>query len=181
MHASGNTSSGMERPLAARVIRIVYPLESKIMGKPTLEQQTMDAGVGKLMPLLSPYGFSHASSDTGSSSGGRFATATFTKNNLEIGLIVRFGSELGCPNYSEGNGYAGHGGLMSAVDPDAEPRLVPNGPISYCAVDGGDPFDALMYDLEQTILPALKRDPAGFSVSLAQAHGRFQRQLKGGG
>ena len=141
----------------------------------------MDAGVAKLMPLLSSYGFSLASSDTGSSSGGRFATATFSKENFEIGLIVRFGSELGCPNYSEGHGYAGHGGLISAIDSDAQPRLVPNGPISYCAVDGGDPFDALMHDLERTILPSLKNDSAAFRVSLARAHGRCQRQLKGGG
>jgi hypothetical protein len=158
-----------------------YPLESNTMGRLTLEQQTMNAGVAKLMPLFSAHGFILASSDTGISSGGRFATATFRKGNLQIGLIVRFGSELGCPNYSERNGYADHGGLISTIDPGAEPRLVPNGPISYRAVDSGDPFDALMDDLEQTILPALKRDPAGFSMSLAQAHGRFQRQLKGGG
>ena len=141
----------------------------------------MITGVLKLIPLMSSYGFSHETSDSGTSSGGRFATVKFTKDALEIGLIVRFGSELGCPNYSEGKGYAGHCDLMSFIDPCAVPKLVPNGSISYCSAQGGDPFEALLYDLEHTILPALKKDSIAFSSALAKAHGKFQRKLKGGG
>jgi hypothetical protein len=149
------------------------------MGRTSPEQQTLNAGVMKLIPLLSSYGFSVAASNAGSSSGGRFATATFTRGKLEIGLIVRCSSELDCPNYTEGHGYAGHSELIAALQSGIEPKLVPNGPISYWAADGGDAFDALMYDLERIVLPALKHDPAEFSAALAQAHRRFQHQLKG--
>jgi len=143
------------------------------MGKLSPEQQIMNAGVAKLQPLLASYGFSNASLNSGSSSGGRFATATFTRDNLEIGLIVRFGCEFGCPNYTEGNGYAAHGALILALVPNAELRLIPSGFVSYCAADGGDSFDALKEDLEQIILPALRDDPEGFSSALAKARFRI--------
>ena len=112
------------------------------------ETTTLKTGITVLMPVLSLHGFSHDAEDSGSSPGGRFATVTFKRNNLEIGLIVRSKSKLGCPNYTLGHGYAGHARVMAEINTDCNPKLIPDDFISYHAVDGSDPFDALKSDLE---------------------------------
>lgn len=152
------------------------------MTNPTLEADTLDAGVQQLLPLLSSYGFSRKASHTGSSSGGPYATATFVCDKLEIGLIVRFKSELGCPNYTEGKGFAGHSRLIAKLNQDYEPSLVSDGSgITYCSADGGDAFLALRDDLDKLILPAFRDAPEAFSDALVRAHKEFMRRLTKGG
>jgi hypothetical protein len=143
------------------------------MAKENPEGDTLAAGIAKLMTLLAAHGFSHISGDSGVASGGRFATANFRRKNLEIGLIVRSKSSLGCPNYTEGHGYAGHSDLIAELDPSFEPRLVTDSGMDYHARDGGDAFDALFEDLQNIILPTLENTPEEFSRALANAHKRM--------
>jgi hypothetical protein len=138
----------------------------------------LEAGVAKLQPLLTSLGF-ESGSDGGVSSGGPFATGYFRRGKLEIGLIVRNGDQLGCPNYSEGRGYASHTDMFWALGRAGEARLIPGDSLSYKASDGGDPFDALFADFEQVILPALQESPDTFSAALARAHKKFQDNLRG--
>jgi hypothetical protein len=151
------------------------------MAEQSPEFITLNDGIAKLMPLLSTHGFSRESPDLGSSSAGRFAAVTLKRDNLEIGLIVRFGTKLGCPNYTLGNGYAGHARVMMELNPECQPKLVPDDSISYCAVDGSDPFDALKFDLETYLLPILSNDSDGLNAAVARAATAFQRELKGNG
>ena len=145
------------------------------------ETTTLKTGITVLMPVLSLHGFSHDAEDSGSSSGGRFATVTFKRNNLEIGLIVRSKSKLGCPNYTLGHGYAGHARVMAEINTDCNPKLIPDDFIAYHAVDGSDPFDALKSDLETYFFPLLSNDSDALDAAITRAARAFQRELKGGG
>lgn len=144
-----------------------------------IECNYLEIGVAKLRPLLVADGFKYYSGDQAASSGGSFATGFFRKGNLEIGLIVRNRKQLGCPNYSEGHGYAGHTDLFSALGRQEEQNLVAGDYLSYQAKDGGDPFDALFTDFEQVILPALRKSPIDFSAAISRAHKMFQNSLRG--
>jgi hypothetical protein len=143
------------------------------------ERLFLEAGVAKLKPLFTSHGFEYSSGDQAVSSGGPFATGFFRRDKLEIGLIVRDGNRLGCPNYSEGHGYASHGDVFWALGRAGEARLVPADFLFYKARDGGDSFDALQQDFEQVILPALQHSPDGFSAAIARAHRKFQNELRG--
>ncbi len=152
------------------------------------ERLFLDKGIAKLQPLLTAHGFEWDSGVQAISSGGPFANGFFRKGKLEIGLVVRDKKHLGCPSYSEGYGYAGHEDLFWALGHEGEMRLVHDyveGKPSYAqslhykAKDGGDPFDAFLFDLEQVILPALKASQTEFSAALARAHKKFQKSLSG--
>jgi hypothetical protein len=144
------------------------------------ERTYLAVGIEKLETLLKEYGFDYYPGDQAVSSGGRFALGFFRRGNLEIGLIVRHQNELGCPNYSEGGeGYAGHDDLFWALGKEGESMLVPGQDLAYVARDGGDPFDALLSDLEHVILPAIQKSDADFSRARARAHKKFQDQLRG--
>jgi len=142
------------------------------MSTRTLELETLTSGIAMLQPILTIYGFSVALPNTGSSSGGRFATVEFAHNSLVIGLIVRFAIRLGCPNYTEGHGYTAHDTLISELKTDTPQMLVPDDMLSYKAVDGGNPFAALAHDLSEIVFPSLASDPDGFSSALARSHRR---------
>ena len=139
----------------------------------------LEAGVAKLEPLLTSFGFEYGSGDGAVSSGGPFATGFFRRGKLEIGLIVRNGDQLGCPSYSEGRGYASHTDIFWALGRAGEARLIPSDFLSYKASDGGDSFDALFADFEHVILPTLQESPDSFSAALARAHRKSQDELRG--
>lgn len=151
------------------------------MTDPSPELTTLRSGIAKLMPLLSLHGFLYDLDTSGSSSGGRYAAVTLKRNNLEIGLIVRSQTKLGCPNYSLGHGYAGHASVMTEIDSECKPRLACDEFHSYIAVDGGDPFDALKSDLERYFLPLLSNDPDALDAAITRAVRTFQRELNGNG
>ena len=138
----------------------------------------MRSGLEKIRPLLGLEGFRFEPGDEAASSGGAFATCVFRRGSLQVGLIVRNGNQLGCPNYSAGHGYAGHDDVIWALGRDGKAQLVLRGR-SYTAADGGDPFDALATDLRDVILPALRKSEAAFSAAIARAHRKFQKSLKG--
>jgi hypothetical protein len=58
----------------------------------------LDGVVGRLRPLLDPLGFALAYGDEAVSSGGPFATGSFSRPPFYIDLIVR-DDRLGLPNY----------------------------------------------------------------------------------
>ena len=145
----------------------------------TRERLSLNRGIAKLQPLLAEYGFQYEPGDQAVSSGGAFATGFFRRGKLEISLIVRFGDQLGGPNYSEGAGYAGHTDMFWALGRAGEATLVPSDSLSFKARDGGDAFEALLTDFETIILPALQESPNDFSAALARAHRKFQDKLRG--
>jgi hypothetical protein len=141
------------------------------------ESAFLNAGVAKLTPLLAEHGFTYKPGDTGSASGGPFATGTFWRGNLEIGLIVRSRNKLGCPSYSEGRGYAGHDDLLKVLGV-ANPALIPSEFPVFIAANKGDPFDALAVDLQRVLL-MLRNSEIDFRSAIAAAHQMFQDKLFG--
>ena len=142
------------------------------------ESKILRAGVAKLTPALGRSGFHVDWGDEGVSSGGSFATCFFRKGAVEIGLIVRAPGELGCPNYSIGDGYAGHGDLLWALGHAGEGKLVSGDFLSYHAVDGGDPFDALLHDLITFVLAAYA-SPGHLENAITRAHKKGMDALFG--
>ena len=143
----------------------------------TAERVFLDAGAAKVLPVLTPHGFEYVPGYVGVSSGGSFATGSFRGGAFEIGLIVRNRAALGCPNYSVGEGFAGHDDLIAALGAAGTERLISGTWSSFIAREGTDAFEALSADLEQIILPALTRSEATFRLALANAvdehHGRL--------
>ena len=121
----------------------------------TPERAALDAGAERLLAPLSAHGFAYSRGVQGVSSGGPFAVGFFRRGPLEIGLVIRSGHELGCPNYSAGRGYAGHADLMYELGAAGREQLVEDSWWAFKGRDGGDPFDALRHDLESIVLPAL--------------------------
>ena len=80
-----------------------------------------------------------------------------------------------------GHGYAGHARVMTEIETKCKPRLIPDDFISYDAVDGGDPFDALQSDLETYFLPLLSNDPDALDAAITRAARAIQRELEGTG
>jgi hypothetical protein len=142
------------------------------------ERRTLDAGVEKLRPSLNARGFEYSTGDHAVSSGGPFAVGFFRRGDIEIGLIVRSKTALGCPNYSAGHGYAGHEDLISALGADGRQDLVSGEWPSFQSRGGGDPFDALRHDLEHIILPAFDESEVRFRASLARACERARERFK---
>jgi hypothetical protein len=133
-------------------------------------------GIEKIRSVLEDRGFQYVPGEKGGSSSGPFAIGFFRRtvgflrrDVLEIGLIVRFGNQLGCPNYSDGRGYAGHEDLVWAIDAAAQARLVAGEFLSCRSKLGGDPFDALKADLVEIVLPALDASEAKFRKALRRA------------
>jgi hypothetical protein len=119
------------------------------------EQEALRRGVQRLTPTLTAHGFQYTDGDQAVSSGGPFAVGFFRRGPLELGLIIRSRDRLGCPNYSVGHGYAGHGSLVWALGADGTERLIEVEHVHMKDRDGGDGFDALLEDLETIILPTL--------------------------
>ena len=133
------------------------------------ESKVLSAGVKHLDESLAERGFTYRSGAKAHSSGGPFATGHFRKGDIEIGLIVRNKSQLGCPNYSIGNGYAGHQDVVTALGYSGQEELVEGEFLEFIARNGGDPFEALRSDLNRLILPQLDRGEAAFRESLGRA------------
>lgn len=147
----------------------------RLYGRRSAERTSLDAGVKKIRPLLAEYGFEYVPGDEAVSSGGPFAVALFRRGDLEIGLIVRDGNDLGCPNYGEGQMHVGHSNLIWTLGHAGEEELVESSWTSYIAKSGGDPFVALRSDLRKIILPELRKSESGFRLALARA--REKRRL----
>jgi hypothetical protein len=141
------------------------------------ERVFLDAGAAKVLPVLTLHGFEYVPGDAGVSSGGSFATSSFRRGAFEIGLIVRHRAALGCPNYSVGEGFAGHHDLIAALGAAGTERLISGPWPSFVDRDGTDAFEALSADLEQVILPALTRSEASFRLALANAVHEHQGRL----
>ncbi len=135
----------------------------------TPERAALDAGAERILAPLSAHGFEYSRGDQGVSSGGPFAVGFFRRGALEIGLIIRSGHELGCPNYSAGRGYAGHADLMYELGAAGREQLVEESWWAFKGRDGGDPFEALRHDLETIVLPALASSATQFLAALARA------------
>ncbi len=142
--------------------------------EPTDEHQFLEAGLANLLPLLAAHGFSRVDSAGGVSSAGPFAAVTLRRGTIELGLIVRDRVRLGCPNYSAGGGYVGHTEVLKALDPERRPALVEDAWFHFKATDGGDPFEALLADLSEVVLPAIANDEERFRRILADA---FRRRM----
>lgn len=143
----------------------------------TDEQRFLEAGVARLIPLLSAHGFVRAESEAGRAHS-YFATTTFRRGTLEIGLIVRDKNRLGCPAYSAGDGYVGHTELLQALDPEREAALVLDEFVHFKAADSGDPFEALRADLAEVVLPAIANDETGFRRILTAEVARWMAALR---
>jgi len=156
-----------------------------LFGSRRREAKYLSSGITSLRGLMTAYGFKYSSGTTATSSGGAFANGFFRRGTLEIGLVVRNGDELGCPNYTTGDGYAGHEDLIWALGSAGTEALVPAkphagvfvGPLSYVNREGGDAFAALGLDLERIILPSLGRSESEFYDSLARAVKKGQSEI----
>jgi len=135
----------------------------------TAERAALELGIERLGGVLRVRGFEYSSGEEAASSAGPFAVGVFRRAELEIGLIVRNGNALGCPNYSRGRGYAGHNHLIWALGAEGKEQLVPGDWVSFRARTGGDPFDALRNDLVSIVLPALDASELDFLASLSRA------------
>jgi len=135
------------------------------------EQIELQTGVGRLDRVLRPLGFEYSLGSPGVSSGGPFAVATFRRRSLEIGVIVRNGNQLGCPNYSVGNGYAGHQDLIAQLGHGSEELLIPGPHLSYIGKNNLDAFEALGRDLEAYVVPALLESEHAFEDGITSSGG----------
>lgn len=143
------------------------------------EREALRRGAQKLLPTLTAHGFQYTEGDQAVSSGGPFAVGVFRRGQLELGMIVRSGDRLGCPNYSVGQGYAGHGSLVWALREDGNERPVEDEHVHMKDRDGGDGFDALLQDLETIILPALRASEESFFAALDRASRKDLNPLLG--
>jgi len=134
---------------------------------PTGVQARLNAGCQTVRALMVARGFA-VSDQHGVASGGAFATMTFRRGPLEIGLIARDGG-LGCPNYSIGTGYVGHQDLMKVLGAAEAGSLVPGNHLAYRHRDGEDPFEALVDDFRRFVLPMLDRSEADFREAVVAA------------
>jgi hypothetical protein len=141
------------------------------------ESAFLTAGVNALRALLEPRSFCFQADTSATSSRGSFAAGYFRRPDLEIGLIVRNGSQLGCPNYSAGRGFAGHGDLVAALGAAGREKLIEGPHLEFVSRNGGPAFDAFHADLETFILPALDRSTEEFHASLAAAVRTGQARL----
>jgi hypothetical protein len=83
---------------------------------------------------------------------------------------------LGCPNYSNGSGYAGHDDIVEALGHAGQEHLVPGDSLAFRARDGGDAFDALQSDFERIILPAFDRSEKDFRAAVDSAVRRLRER-----
>jgi len=140
-----------------------------------LERLYLEAGLGKLRPLLEAHGFEWEPVAIGATHSrfNTWAVVHLRRPNLEIGLIVRNQNELGCPNYAMEpyERFASHRSLLAALHKQDGARLVPESQhgVSYRAKDGGDPIDALHADLRDAILPVLRESEEKFFKALSDA------------
>jgi hypothetical protein len=137
-----------------------------------IEREIMNSGVEQIRPYLEARQFEYSSGEQGVASAGPFAVASFRRRCLQLGLIVRQGSGLGCPNYSDGTFYVGHHDLIASLNADGREKLVEGTWPSFTARHGGDAFEALRDDLDSIILPALDVSEATFIELLGRAYER---------
>jgi hypothetical protein len=140
------------------------------------ERTRLNDGLSAIRPLLEARGFTYSEAEQAVSSGGSFAVANFSRGDMEIGLIVRNGSQLGCPNYAAADGYVGHDDLIWALGHEGKEQLVEGDWHSFRARDGGNVFDALRADLELIILPVLDRSEEAFRTAVAGARAHLQEK-----
>jgi hypothetical protein len=141
------------------------------------EQQTLRDGVERVEQVLRSHGFTHTLQEPGISSGGPFAVAEFRRGKLNIGLIVRNKDQLGCPNYSVGQGFAGHQDLIAELGHTGEEQLVSGSDLSYVGKDDQNPFDALIADLQEFIVPWIEKSEESFLAALRRAVARHHERL----
>lgn len=136
-----------------------------------------ERGIAAVRGTFAERGFKYLPGTRATASAGPFATGSFRKADLEIGLIVRNTNQLGCPNYSVGRGCAGHEDVMWALGHAGSEQLVAGQHLEFVARNGGDPFTALAADLETFIFPAFDRSEQDFHriVDAAVKHVRDVR------
>lgn len=144
------------------------------------ERETLERGISLIDELLLAHGFKRYSGDhDGVSSGGRFATCEYRRRDLRLELVVRSKTGLGCPNYSEGNGYAGHSDVIKHLGCSGVERLIGEEYGRFRDRHGGDPFDAFKHDLERILLPALKASKSAFRDAIRKTQEEFMGSLRG--
>jgi hypothetical protein len=141
----------------------------------------LDGVVGRLRSLLEPWGFALAQGDEAVSSGGPFATGSFSRAPFHIELIVR-GDRLGLPNYRWDPALwtAGHDDLVRALGRhDDAHTLWDQSAFRVVTRNGEAAVDALIADLAGIIIPVLQTRPDALREATATAHAAFQRRLRG--
>jgi hypothetical protein len=138
--------------------------------------------VGRLRSLVEPLGFTFAYGDEAVSSGGPYATGSFSRTPFHLELIVR-GDRLGLPNYrwDPARWTAGHDDLVRALGCHDEAHLLwDQSAFEVVARNGEAAVDALIADLAGIILPVLQTRPNEVREAISTAHAAFQRRLRGG-
>jgi hypothetical protein len=112
-------------------------------------KQHLVEGAQKLDPVLNQLGFVFEISGSGGSSPGPFATGFYVNGDKRIGLIYRSIAGLGSVNYEDRQSSVSHSNLMHYLGKQEVSKLKydTNKLLSY-SKDGGNAFDALVYDIQ---------------------------------
>ncbi len=104
-------------------------------------REAIEAGCTILDPLLVPAGFDYQQGESGSSSGGSFATGAYANGDRRIEFSFRWG--LGCVIYKIGEFSINHNELMEKTGHGRDSKY-----LWYNKDDPMNGFTALAYDLE---------------------------------
>ena len=153
----------------------------------TPESLILDAGLQKLRPLLEPRGFRFDDVVFGASHGfGVFCPVV--SDSVEIHVTVVDSVGIRSPSYRMrspwGTAGCGHIPLLEVLgctQAHLVPADSPHG-LSYVAAGGGDPFDALVDDLQAWVLPAFDESETDFLSAIQHARDlHVQRMVSGSG
>jgi hypothetical protein len=107
-------------------------------------------GTRKLDPVLNPLGFVFKISENGVSSAGAFAAGFYENGDKKIGLIFRSFAGLGSVNYECRRWNIDHDSLMRYLGKQDVSKLkYKTNTFKSYSKDGGDVFDAFVYDIQQ--------------------------------
>jgi len=76
-----------------------------------------------------------------------------------------------------GQGFAGHQDLIAELGHAGEEQLVPGSDLSYVGKDDQNPFDALIADLQEFIVPLIEKSEESFLAALGRAVARHHERL----
>lgn len=132
-------------------------------------KQVLLAGIEKTDPIFNSLGFVFEISGVGSSSAGPFASGFYSKDNKEIWLIYRDRAGLGAIIYQYHQIGIIHEDVMNYLKKSDVSKLKYSGrKFASFSKGGGDPFEALAYDIQNFALEFLNSTPAEFEGVLQQ-------------
>jgi hypothetical protein len=114
-------------------------------------RKALDEAVTRLQPVLGPLGFRFDGGQSGEAHMA-FASGLFISDAVTIGLIFRKRGALGCVIYENEVSNMSHDDLLRSLGAQDRQRLIYDGAaMESRARDGGDPLDALIYDLREIV------------------------------